>query len=352
MRKSIKTALALGSAVMMMASSVAFTSCEQINGVLESLGLMQPKHEHTWTDWKRTETDHERRCLTCEEEEHGTHSSEDMCPDCGAYFKALAFGFTSGGDSAHADFAVEANEWFAQQGEKYLFSYQHVDMSEMTEENLADCDLVILLNNSPGGAEQQEAFKAYMDNGGACMIFHSAAFAMWDDHIPPNDFADWYHNELLRSGEYGNRPYEDGSGGIYWNTWDPTSDYLYAETTDHYAMRNLPLDDNDEFLSAPCEWYAWSNDLLNDPEVTVLLTLNPTPERPAGNDPRPGMEYQIWTSGKHPIAWANNSYDMIYMNWGHNLQSYNHFEKQSKTFSCEAQCQFVLDGMFGLVVSQ
>ncbi len=334
----IKKAIVFACSAVMTISSLAFSACA-------------PKHNHYWSDWTRTADSHERTCYGCGEVERGTHSSEEKCPDCGAYFKAIAFGFTSGGDTAHSDFAVEANEWFTEQGETHFFSYEHANDSAMTEENLANYDLVILLNSSPSGTQQRTAFKNYMDNGGACMIFHSAAFAMWDNHVAPTEWDEWYFNTLLRSGEYGNRPYEDGSGGIYWNTWNPTSDYLLVETTEHYATQNLTLDENNEFYSAPCEWYAWSNDLMNDSEVTVLITLNPTPERPAGDDPRAGYEYQIWTSGHHPIAWANNSYDMIYMNWGHNLQSYNSFEKQSETFSCEAQCKFVLDGMYGLVLS-
>ncbi len=321
--------------------------------VISSLGAMgcASEHKHSWSDWTRTETTHSRRCIGCGEMEEGTHATDVKCGDCGAHFKALALGFTSGGDSAHADFAVEANEWFAQKGEEFFFTYEFsTDFNKLNDEELANYDIVLLLNTAPGGQSQQVAFRKYVENGGAVMAFHSAAFAMWDNHTPPSEWADWYHNTLLGSGEYGNRPYEDDPSKIYWNTWNPTADYLRIEDFEHFATRNLEYNDDGEFLSAPCEWYAWSNDLINDPNFTVLLTLNPTPERPAGDDPREGYEYQIWTSGHHPIAWASNTYKMIYMNWGHNLQSYNHFEKESETFSCTAQGQFVLDGMYGLVV--
>lgn len=349
MRKSMRKALAIVSAGLMLASATVCTSCDRVGEILGSL-LGSKQHEHVWTDWERTATGHSRICMTCFEVNSGTHSFAHKCSDCGAYFRVLAIGFTSGGDMAHADFAVEANKWFAEKGEELFFYYEsYTDYSKLNDEDLANYDLVMFLNGIPGSTSEQDAFRRYMENGGAFMAYHSAAFAMWSDHTPPSDWHDWYHNTLLRSGEYGNRPYEDGSGGIYWNTWDPTADYLLAETETHYTTKNLDLDENGEFLSAPCEWYAWSNDLLTDDEVTVLLTLNPTPERPAGNDPREGMEYQIWTSGKHPIAWANNEYKMIYMNWGHNLQSYNHFEKESKTFSSPVQCQFVINAMYGLV---
>ena len=309
-------------------------------------------HTHEWGAWNRAETEHWRVCKTCGKEEHEQHAADSKCSVCGAHFKALALGYNEGGDGAHSDFAREANEWFSQQAEELGFTYDFsTDFGKLNDETLAQYDLVILLNDKPSDTKQQDAFRRYMDNGGATMIFHSAAFAMWDNNTPPSEWEDWFHNTLLGSGEYGYGNDPEHPDILYWNTWNPTSEPLKVETYDHFATENLVLK-NDEFMSSPCEWYAWHNDIMNDPNFTMLVTLNPTPENPAGDDPREGMEFQIWTTGHHPIAWSNNSYKMIYMNWGHNLQSYNNFEKESKTFSCPEICQFVIDGMYGLVTEE
>lgn len=133
-----------------------------------------PQHVHTWSDWQRSETEHWRVCTICKEEERSEHSTtEGACTSCGYGFRAIGFGFTSGGDAAHADFAREANTWFAEQGAKLGFTYTFggADFSAMTDENLANYELIILLNNKPGSAAQQNAFRRYMDNGGSCLIF-------------------------------------------------------------------------------------------------------------------------------------------------------------------------------------
>ena len=105
-------------------------------------------HTHVWGDWQRSETEHWRVCTECNEEERGAHTGEP-CADCGYGFKALAFGFTEGGDAAHADFAREANEWFAAQGEENGFTYDFAgsDFSLLNDDTLAGYDMVIFLND-------------------------------------------------------------------------------------------------------------------------------------------------------------------------------------------------------------
>lgn len=345
MKKVIKAVGAIAMTSLMTFSLMAAASCGE-------------KHEHKWSEWQRTETGHYRVCriASCGEEERGEHTGTP-CTECAYGFRVLAFGFDQGGDTAHADFCAESNVWFPEQGKELGFTYTYGgnDFAALTDENLKNYDLVMFLNNMPGGAEQQAAFRRYMDNGGAFMAFHSAAFAMWNDHTPPSEWYDWYHNTLLRSGEYGNCTDPDDPSIVYWNTWNPTSELLTIETHNHFCTENI---DEDEFMSAPCEWYEWANRLLEDKNVTVLLTLNPTEENPAGNDPRPNMEFQIWKKGKHPIAWASNEYNAVYMNWGHNLQSYNDMKQydstrewptKSSTFSSETQNQFMINAMYGLV---
>ncbi len=320
------------------------------------------EHVHKWGDWQRSETEHWRVCKTCKEEQREDHTDAKgneatyVCDGC-AEFKVLAFGFNGGIniDTAHADFAVDANKWFSKTGNELGFIYEYSNTGEkgwvdMNEENIANYDLIMLLNDKPASEESRRVFKDYVDNGGACMAFHAAGFAMWSTpETPPTEWDGWFSNEFLRCGVYGNCPRDKSDGGFdtYWNTWNPTSEPMTIETHEHFSTENLEFD---EFISAPCEWYEWYNNLFEDEKTTVLISMNPTPENPAGDDNRPGNLHQVWRGGHHAIAWANSDYNMIYMNWGHNLQSYNDGEegKQSSTFSSEEQNRFMIEAMFGL----
>ena len=324
------------------------------------------KHEHKW-EWHRTETEHWEECTfkRCKEERNrGTHT-DSVCEEC-AEFRAIGFGFADcigaqGVDDAHADFAMEANEWFAEKGKELGFIYDAVDTyksgwDDLTEVKLKNYELVILLNDKPGTETSRTAFKNYVDTGGACMAFHAAGFAMWDNpDTPPTEWDGWFSNEFLRCGVYGNCPRDpsDGNFAQYWNTWNPTSEPMKIETHEHFSTENL---DFDEFVSAPCEWYEWYRNLFEDEESTVLISMNPTPENPAGDDTRPGSLHQVWRGGRHAIAWTNSNYNMIYMNWGHNLRPYNIQQGateggESSTFSSEKQNRFMLEAMFGLIES-
>jgi len=324
-------------------------------------------HVHQWSDWQRDENEHWRVCTVegCNEEAERAAHVNETCIICAYGFKVLAFGFTQGGDGAHADFAREANEWFPEQGKQLGFTYDFAgtDFSKLNDETLADYDVVLFLNSRPADHDQQDALERFMKDGGAWMGFHVCAFSMDNN----NEYWDWYQTDFLGCGNYAK------------NTWDPTSEPLHVETYDHCATKNLDLDnvsrdfendpfwadlvlEEDSFLSAPCEWYGWESELeataqqhvnvslFDNDNITVLLTMNPTEENPAGDDPRPGMQWQIWTEGHYPIAWANNNYNMIYMNWGHNLQSYDLGEegKESSTFCRSIQNQFMLDGLYGI----
>ncbi|MBE7088065.1 MAG: ThuA domain-containing protein [Clostridiales bacterium] len=295
-------------------------------------------HDHVWSDWQRNADEHWRTCTVegCNVEERDYHT-EGRCEDCAYGFKVLSFGFDEGGDTAHSDFAKEANVWFPQQGELLGFTYDFVgtDFSYLNDETLAEYDLVMFLNSRPFNYDQQAAFERYMENGGAWMGFHSCAFSMDGN----NEYWTWYQSDFLGCGQYAR------------NTWNPTSEPLTVETHYHCSTENIEVD---VFTSAPCEWYGWELDLFADEDISVLLTLNPTNENPAGDQPDPNKQYEIWYNGTHPVAWTNNNYNMVYMNWGHNLQSYNNGAegKQSSTFSSEIQNQFMLDAMYGLVLGE
>ncbi|MCH5162453.1 MAG: ThuA domain-containing protein [Clostridiales bacterium] len=289
---------------------------------------------HDWGEWQRSATEHLHTCRDCGKKSSGKHT-QGTCAECAYGFKVLAFGFDTGGDTAHSDFAREANVWFPARGEQLGFSYEYVgtDYSHLNDDELSSVDLVIFLNDRPWTESQQDAFTRYMEAGGAWMGFHSAAFSMRE----LGGYWDWYQDDFLACGDYAK------------NTWNPTSEPLYVETYDHPATKHL---DDEFFISAPCEWYGWEYDLFENEDITVLLTLNPTKENPAGDQPDKNKQHEIWYDGHYPIAWANDNYNMVYMNWGHNLQSYNDGKegKSSSTFSSDAQNTFMLDAMYGLAL--
>ena len=88
--------------------------------------------------------------------------------------------------------------------------------------------------------------------------------------------------------------------------------------------------------------------LRENDDIEILLSLDPS-TFPVGD--RVG---EIWynESGEdyYPVAWANKNYNMVYMNMGHNLMSYNDFEKTSKTFSSELENQFVLNALYSVAL--
>ncbi|HEX6845821.1 MAG TPA: ThuA domain-containing protein, partial [Chitinophagaceae bacterium] len=93
-------------------------------------------------------------------------------------FKVIAF-YTAKSDLAHISFVHEANKWFPQMAGLYNFSYDSTnDWSNLNEAFLSDYQVVIFLDTRPEKATQREAFKKYMDNGGAFIGFHFAGFTL------------------------------------------------------------------------------------------------------------------------------------------------------------------------------
>ncbi len=92
MKKTIRSlAVAALTLTWLTATAVCVAACET--------------HTHVWGEWQRSATEHWRVCTVegCNEEQRGTHAGAP-CSSCAYGFKALAFGFTEGGDAAHADF--------------------------------------------------------------------------------------------------------------------------------------------------------------------------------------------------------------------------------------------------------
>jgi Trehalose utilisation. len=240
-------------------------------------------------------------------------------------FKVVAF-YTAKNDKAHISFVHEANRWFAEIAFRYNFTYDSTNnWNNMNTEFLSKYQVVIFLDTRPDSAAQRTAFREYMENGGAWIGFHFAAFALTPSAYPQN--WDWYHNQFLGSGEYKG------------NTWRPTSAVLRVENHDHPSTKNLP----DTFISSPNEWYSWTNDLRKKPDIQILVSIDST-SFPLGTGPK---LYEIWHSGYYPVVWTNKNYKMLYVNMGHNDIDYeNKTDKElSFTFDNETQDRLVIDAL-------
>jgi hypothetical protein len=240
-------------------------------------------------------------------------------------FKVIAF-YTGKSDKAHISFVREANRWFPKVAAENNFVYEATsDWSRLNTEALAQYQVVLFLDTRPEKPAQREAFQKYMENGGAWMGFHFAAFTLTPSQFPQD--WDWYHNDFLGSGSYGG------------NTWRPTSAILRVEDPSHPATKDLPQ----TFKASPNEWYSWKNDLRKNPDIKILLAIDPA-SFPLGTGPKP---HEIWHSGYYPVVWTNRKYKMLYVNMGHNDIDYeNKSDKElSFTFDNEIQNRLILDGL-------
>ena len=243
-------------------------------------------------------------------------------------FKVIAF-YTAQSDQAHISYVHEANRWFPQMAAQYHFTYDSTNnWSNLNAEFLSQYQVVVFLDTRPDAPAQREAFQKYMENGGAWMGFHFAAFALTPSAFPQN--WDWYHNQFL------------GSGSYLSNTWRPTPAILRVEDRKHPATNHLPI----TFKSSSNEWYRWTNDLRTNPDIKILISIDSS-SFPLGTGPK---LHEIWHSGYYPVVWTNINYRMIYINMGHNDIDYeNNTNKElSFTFTNEIQNKLIIDGLLWL----
>ncbi len=235
----------------------------------------------------------------------------------------IAF-YTAKNDQAHITYVHEANKWFPKMAAKYNFAYDSTDnWSNLNAEFLSQYQVVLFLDTRPEVPEQREAFQKYMEGGGGWIGFHFAGFALNNSDYPQN--WDWYHNTFLGCGEYAS------------NTWRPTSAVLKVEDKKHPLTKNLPI----TFKTSPSEWYRWAKDLRTNPDIKILLSVDPS-SFPLGT-----KADETWHSGYYPIAWTNKKYNMLYTNWGHNDIDYeNKTNKQlSFTFGNDIQDKWIVDAI-------
>src|SRR5580704_689617 len=238
-------------------------------------------------------------------------------------FRVIAF-FTCREDLAHISFVHEANRWFPKMAAANHFTYDSTNnWNNLNEKFLSRYQVVIFLDTRPDSPAQRKAFEEYMKKGGGWMGFHFAGFALTPSDFPQN--WDWYHNEFL------------GSGSYVSNTWRPTPAVLRVLDKNHPVTKNLP----DTFRSAASEWYLWSNDLRNNPQIDILLSIDSS-SFPLGTGPK---LYEIWHSGFYPVVWTNKNYRMVYFNMGHNDMDYEHKTNKelSQTFSSPDEDRLILN---------
>ncbi|NJB70351.1 hypothetical protein GGR42_000813 [Saonia flava] len=243
-------------------------------------------------------------------------------------FKVLSF-YTAKNDLAHISFVKEANKWFSKMGNANGFGYTSTsDWGNLNEEFLSEYQVVVFLDTRPESLDQQIAFEQYMKNGGSWLGFHFSAFALTPSAYPQN--WDWYHNELLGSGQYKS------------NTWRPTSAILRVEDREHPVTKKTPK----KIKSAPNEWYRWEHDLRNNSNIKILLSIDPS-SFPLGTGPKPS---EIWHSGYYPVVWTNINYNMVYFNMGHNDMDYENGtnEELSSTFSSKNQNKLIIQALLWL----
>ena len=90
-------------------------------------------------------------------------------------------------------------------------------------------------------------------------------------------------------------------------------------------MKHLPS----KFRSSPNEWYRWKNDLQKNPDIEILMSIDPS-SFPLGTGPKP---YEIWHEGYYPVVWTNRKFKMIYFNMGHNDMDYEHGTNKELSFT-------------------
>jgi type 1 glutamine amidotransferase len=222
----------------------------------------------------------------------------------GHKMRAIAFWSTTV-EPDHVAFAKLALDFYAKAATKRHFVFDStLDWTNMNEKFLKHYDVVIWLNDFPQTPSERDAFARYMDHGGGWMGFHVAGYNDKDTKWP------WFVQFM-------------GGAVFYTNNWPVESADLIVDDNTHPVTRHLP-----KAYRAPAnEWYLWRPSPRENPDVKVLVTLNPS------NYPI-GVKDQI-TSGDDPVVWTNTKYRKVYFNMGHG----------DKNFDSDLQNQMFLDAI-------
>src|SRR6266849_5487081 len=201
-------------------------------------------------------------------------------------FKVLAF-YSTKVEPDHVLFAEGALKFFSDLSAKNNFTFDSTsNWEDMNDFNLGKYQVVVWLNDEPSKPEQKHAFQKYIENGGAWLGFHVAAYNDKDSNWPL--FVDFL-----------------GGGVFHTNSWPPLPAKLIVDNPSHPVTVQLP----GTFLSPDNEWYIWKPSPRLNKAVRVLVTLDPA-NYPIGFK-------DVLTSGDLPVVWTNTKYKMLYMNMGH-----------------------------------
>jgi YVTN family beta-propeller protein len=222
-------------------------------------------------------------------------------------FKILAF-YSTSVEPDHVLFAGSALKFFSEAASKNNFAFDSTThWDEMNDSNLGKYQLVVWLNDQPSTADQKRAFQKYIENGGAWLGFHVAAYNDKDSAWP------WFVDFL-------------GGGVFHSNNWPPLPAKLTVDDPNHPVTMELP----GSFMAPDNEWYIWKPSPRLNKDVRVLVTLD------SSNYPI-GFK-DVLTSGDLPVVWTNTKYRMLYMNMGHG----------DKIFTSAIQNKLILDGILWL----
>ena len=204
-------------------------------------------------------------------------------------FHVLAL-YSKNVETDHVLFAEQAIQFFSTMAAKEGFECTPSEnWDDLNPATLEHYQVVLWLNDSPHTEQQRDAFQKYMNHGGAWLGFHAAGYNDSDTHWP------WFVDFL-------------GGAVFYGNSWPPLPAKLLVDDRTHPVVKGLPS----TYLAPANEWYIWRPDPRDNPDVKVVLTLDPS------NYPL-GLK-DVLVEGDLPVVWTNQRYRMIYMNMGHGDQ--------------------------------
>lgn len=213
-------------------------------------------------------------------------ASADTPPQKTSAFRVLAFHSTQV-ESDHVEFARDAIRFFTALAHDRGFTFDTTtNWDDLNAPHLAPYNAILWLDDFPHTPAQRTAFETYMEHGGGWLGFHIAAYNDRDTHWP------WFVRFL-------------GGAVFYSNNWPPLPARLTVDNPQHPIAQHLPA----AFESPANEWYIWKPDPRDNPDIQVLLTLDPA------NYPL-GWKDTL-TAGDLPVVWTNTRYRMLYLNMGH-----------------------------------
>src|SRR5882762_1971369 len=136
-------------------------------------------------------------------------------------FKVLAF-YSTKVEPDHVLFAEGALKFFSGLSARNNFTFDSTSIwDDMNDFNLGKYQVVVWLNDEPSKAGQRLAFQEYIENGGAWLGFHVAAYNDKDSNWP------WFVDFL-------------GGGVFHTNSWSPLPAKLTIADPSDTVTKNLP----------------------------------------------------------------------------------------------------------------